>query len=125
MEGKLSGKGPDSFGADAVVFQQKSDILVVHRIQIKLGKGTTDQNSQLDQVNDVINRFKTMESTMKTAYQSRGCKLEFKHYLLTTRQLSPACVEALAKSNIEHLGSAKLKEHVWPAIVQQLGAPFK
>ncbi|KAJ3175299.1 hypothetical protein HDU85_001973 [Gaertneriomyces sp. JEL0708] len=67
----MEGIGHSCFGADAVIFQQKDDCLLAHRIQVKLGKGTSNQRGQIDQVNEVINRFNTMDRTMKTAYQTR------------------------------------------------------
>ena len=131
------GSDSNKLGADAVIFQECSTddksnglpVLLVHRIQIQLGRGSSTVEDQTQYVNQAIQQFATMEPKIIQLYSNNkslqtNYDIRLQKHLLTTRQLAPQNVKLLANSDINLFNSESLSQHIWPDEIKKLGAPY-
>jgi len=116
--------GRDVLGADIVVFELKADTLIAHRVQVKLGSGSS---KNFDWIKQAAERFCTMLSTAQQAYtrSAEDVKVELRQYLLTTRQHKHDMVQHYLNDPFTAVFNAKdLKQRLWSKEIQNLGKPF-
>jgi hypothetical protein len=134
-------KKADTLGADLVLFDNaRSDVLVVHRVQVKLGLGANQLADAVDGAVDnpkkswlqiVADKFKGRLPEAEAAYARKGVRVELRHYLLTTRGYKPQELQPLLKCAgadgiLDHVFNAKqLREELWTDGIKALGVkPF-
>lgn len=118
--------GNDKFGADAVVFGVENQTsLVVHRVQIKLGRGTGDLTKQKEWAQQVIDRFREMAPVVAPLYQAGRGEICLKSYLLTTRQMASNVCDMLKNADITVFSRDQLQMHVWPKCIQELASHYR
>jgi hypothetical protein len=123
----LGSNGRDALGADAVVFERVDSRLVVHRIQIKLGPGMSDENKQKKWLMETGKKFVEQQQVAEELYQRADTQVQFKYYVLTTRQTRPTALHdfEIAYPHIKVLGAKLLKQHLWSDHIKLIGSPYK
>lgn len=142
----LGARQRDALGADVVVFQLQPRVqgekqtLVVHRMQVKLGPGSAKDTSW---IGEAAGKFASMLKDANKAYHRDDVNVQLRHYLLTTRQHTPAalqpfCIPAAGSSGSaassvpsdkraifdDVFNAAHLKEQLWTNDIKSLGKPF-
>lgn len=114
----------DALGADFVVIASsgKEAKPTLHRIQLKIGTSTIDEN----EAKSILHRFDSMTETTRRAYTTidMGEYIE-RRYLATTRGLHPNAVEAFKTSGVTVLDRKFLSDNVWPDEVKELRGVYQ
>ena len=123
--GRLWKEFPDSYGADAVLFEASSpelpDRVVAHRIQLKLGKSLIKEAD----AHEIVSRLLFTRIPFDNALSEANYTVsEHVLYLVTTRPIHPHAEAYLRSHHVRIFGQRFLKEKIWPPVVRSLGKPF-
>jgi len=114
-------RGRDALGADATLVTKQNDGYVIHRLQLKIGRGQPKE--RLDQW---INMFRTQSKNSERLYNEAGFKPHTQiWYLASTHDFDHQDRETIKNSGVRLLDKTFLAENVWPDAVKKLvGRPY-
>ncbi len=113
----------DVFGMDGLLLERDSSTdngLIAHRIQIKLGTSSLDEEEALKIISKVNSHKRNFEACFTAA--NKTVTNHF-NYLVTTRGFEKNALECFNKSDWIVVDKKNLKQ-IWPENVKALGKPF-